>query len=181
MFIVTIYSRECVFTLVFKSTSAGLTSTGEYWKNKMRSRKIPQRCKSHVWYMTYGMDIKHIYFMFAAFSRGVQSIFVFCIQLSRVIVSATFVVTSPFTCILFIWVVMDIVFLRRSYYKSYSVFSTCASVQCSHWLISLYIVLIKIGFSGDTMHRLLLNSVFFFWICELKPSQKHNIHDNSYK
>ena len=104
--------------------------------------------------------------MFAAFSRVAQSIFVFCIQLSRVIVYATFVVASPFTYILFIWVVMDIVFLR-SYYKSYSVFSTCASVQCSHWLISLYLVLIKIGFSGDTMHRLLLNSVFFL-ICELK-------------
>jgi hypothetical protein len=108
-----------------------------------------------------------MYIMFAAFSRVVQSIFVFCIQLSRVIVSATFVVTSPFTYILFIWVVMAIVFLRRSYYKSYSVFSTCASVQCSHWLISLYLVLIQIGFSGDTMHPLLLNSVFF-WICELK-------------
>jgi hypothetical protein len=107
-----------------------------------------------------------MYIMFAVFSRVVQSIFVFCMQLSRVIVSDTFVVTCPFMYTLFICVVMDIVLLRRSYCQLYSIFSTCASVQCSYWLISLYLVLIKIWCIGDTMQRMLLN--FVFKICGLK-------------
>ena len=111
--------------------------------------------------------ISNIFISCSLRSVELYSLYLFSVYNCRVIVSATFVVTSPFTYILFIWVVMDIVFLRRSYYKSYSIFSTCASVQCSHWFISLYLVLIKIGFSEDTMHPLLLNSVFF-WICELQ-------------
>jgi hypothetical protein len=41
----------------------------------------------------YRMDFSPIYIMFAAFSRDVQSVLVFCIQLSSDIVSDTFVVT----------------------------------------------------------------------------------------
>lgn len=48
------------------------------------------------------MDFSQIYIMFAAFSRDVQSVLVFCIQLSRDIVSDTFVVTCPFIFTLFI-------------------------------------------------------------------------------
>jgi hypothetical protein len=51
----------------------------------------------------YGMDCSQIYIMFAAFSRDVQSVFVFCIQLSRDIVSDTVVVTCPFMYTLFIY------------------------------------------------------------------------------
>ena len=53
----------------------------------------------------YGMDFSQIYIMFADFSRDVQSVLVFCIQLSRDIVSDTFVVTSPFMYTLFIYFV----------------------------------------------------------------------------
>jgi hypothetical protein len=53
----------------------------------------------------YGLDFSQIYIMFAVFSRDVQSVLVFCIQLSRDIVSYTFVVTYPFMCTLFIYCV----------------------------------------------------------------------------
>ena len=49
------------------------------------------------------MDFSPIYIMFAAFSRDVQSVLVFCIPLSRDIVSDTFVVTCPFMYTLFIY------------------------------------------------------------------------------
>jgi hypothetical protein len=51
----------------------------------------------------YGMDFCQIYIMFAVFSRDVQSVLVFCIPLSRDIVSDTFVVTCPFMYTLFIY------------------------------------------------------------------------------
>jgi hypothetical protein len=44
-----------------------------------------------------------MYCMFAAFSRDVQSALVFCIQMSRDIVSDTFVVTCPFKHTLFLY------------------------------------------------------------------------------
>jgi hypothetical protein len=53
----------------------------------------------------YGMDFSQIYIMFAAFSRDVQSVLDFCIQLSRDIVSDTFVLTCAFMCTLFIYFV----------------------------------------------------------------------------
>ena len=54
----------------------------------------------------YGMNYSQIYTMFAAVSRDVQSVSVFCIQLFRAIVSDTFVVTCPFfTYTLFIYFV----------------------------------------------------------------------------
>ena len=98
----------------------------------------------------YGMNINHIEIMFAVFSRDAQSAFVYCIQLSRNIVSDTCVVTCPFMYIIFISVARDILFLKRSNCKLYSVFSTCFNLQCSNWLIWLYLVLIKIRVSGDT-------------------------------
>jgi hypothetical protein len=59
---------------------------------------------AHPWLLwNYGMDFSPIYIMFAAFSRDVQSVLVFCIRLSRDIVSDTFVVTCPFMYTLFIY------------------------------------------------------------------------------
>ena len=53
------------------------------------------------------MDFSQIYTMFAAFSRDVESVLVFCIQLFRDIVSDTFVVTCPFMFTLFICFVSE--------------------------------------------------------------------------
>ena len=58
------------------------------------------------------MDFSQIYIMFAAFSRDVQSVLVFCIQLSRDIVSDTFVVTCPFIFTLFIYFVSKMELLK---------------------------------------------------------------------
>jgi hypothetical protein len=60
----------------------------------------------------YGMDFSQIYIMVAAFSRDVQSMLVFCIQLSRNIVSDTFVVTCPFMSTLFIYFVSKMELLK---------------------------------------------------------------------
>ena len=51
------------------------------------------------------MDFSQIYIMLAALSSDVQSVLVFRIQLSRDIVSNTFVVTCPFMYTLFIYFV----------------------------------------------------------------------------
>ena len=60
----------------------------------------------------YGMDFSQIYIMFAALSSDVQSALVFCIQLSRDIVSNTFVVTCPFMYTLFIYFVSKMELLK---------------------------------------------------------------------
>jgi hypothetical protein len=79
----------------------------------------------------YGMDFSQIYIMVAAFSRDVQSALVFCIQLSRDIVSDTFVVTCPFTCTLFIYFVSKMELL-----KTRSLVSACnVAIDRHEWIL----------------------------------------------
>jgi hypothetical protein len=84
----------------------------------------------------YGMDFSQIYIMFTAFSRDVQSVLVFYIQLSRDIVSNTFVVTCPFMYTLFIYFVSKRELLKN---RSLVHLSACNVAIDPHELVDLQI------------------------------------------